>query len=136
MHTFWNSLFCVPSDVIKREHVTTQISSQTYGILNVTFPLEVNDDVLLWVVPVNGTVRTAPRHYIVPMLPIGDKSEEKYPSNNACKHRPTASFFKGGGLIQKRPYFKLPKILKILIRGRGGGQRTTPITSISPPAPP
>lgn len=95
MHTFWDSLFCVPCDVIKREHVTTYISSQAYGILSVTFPLEVNDDVLLWVVPVNGTVRTAPRHYIVPMLPIGDKSEEKYPSNNACKHRPTASFFKG-----------------------------------------
>lgn len=42
---------------------------------------------------------------------------------NAYKYRHTASFLKvwGGGLIQKRPYFKLPKILKILIRGRGGG---------------
>lgn len=89
MHTFWDSLFCVPCDVIKREHVTTYISSQAYGILSVTFPLEVNDDVLLWVVPVNGTVRTAPRHYIVPMLPIGDKPEDEYLSD--------VSFLKVGG---------------------------------------
>lgn len=60
-----------------------------------TFPLEVNDDVLLWVVPVNGTVRTAPRHYIVPMLPIGDKSEEKYPSKMHVSTGPQHRFLKG-----------------------------------------
>lgn len=94
IHTFWDSLFFVPCDVIQRKHITTKTFSQAHRILSVTFPLEVNDDVLLWVVPINGAILTAPRSYIFPMLPVRDKPKERYINKDNCMNTCNDFFLK------------------------------------------